>query len=200
MKAPNAATLKRRQAIAIHEIETARAIAARVVEKPTLSAWMILIPLVFVHYLQRRQVFKSGVTAVAESLLITKVRALDQACAALPAGGTIPATAPAGTTDDNERVRAIRAAEAAEVTLLAAHYERLLQTGDDDYAAQVRHAYPDAETYRELQEHLQRAEHEVARAACATTDSSIGDAADLVERLARARSDVRREQFHAIYG
>jgi hypothetical protein len=181
----------RREAILAHETETARTIAARVVDKPVLSVWMILLPLTLLYYMQRHQTFKQGVAAVSEELLRTKRRALDLACRAPSAGGAIEA-------EEDERVRAVRAAEAVEVDLLAGHYRRLLEAEGADYPALVREAYGTPDAYGEFLQRLEEAERAVTRAAHRASGDSE-DLAQLVERLERALSEVRAQQAGAIF-
>lgn len=179
---------RRRHLILAHETETARAIAVRIVEKPALSVWMILIPLVFLHYMQRHRTFKHGVEAVTQDLLRTRREALELACGAATAPNT-----PGGPPGS------VRAAETAEIAALAEHYRRLLNAEGRDYAALVRSAYGDAGAYARVIDDLMRAERAVLSAANVECDG-MRDLSPLVEALERARTDLRMHQLTAIFG
>jgi hypothetical protein len=195
---PDLAFLERRRQIVIeHETAVARAVAARVVEKPALSAWMILIPIVFVHYLQRRQVFKRGVIEVSEELLRTRRRALEHACRQLSGDAGVQADAP--SVEPDGRLRALRIAEEAEVRLLTRHYGRLLLGRGDDYGALLRSAYHDAAEYRALLDELTRCERAVSTAALEVV-GDIEERAGLFQILAQARWDVRMAELKAAFG
>lgn len=191
MKEPGAAAVERRRAIILaHEAELARAIAVRVVEKPALSVWMILIPLVFLHYMQRRHTFKQGVEAVAAELLRTKREALELACT-----GATPLANVA-----NDRLASVRAAETAEVALLAQHYGRLLVAEGADYGALVREAYGNSpQAYDLAMQQIAQAELEVL-AAAGEKCSGMADMAELVGALERARAEVRLHEARRTFG
>jgi hypothetical protein len=184
-----AALERRRQLILEHETGTARAIAVRVVEKPALSVWMILIPIVLLHYMHRHQTFKQGVEVVTKELLGTKLEALELACGTATAS-EIAGEVPAGS---------VRAAEKAEIAALAEHYRRLLGAQGDDYAALARHAYGAPEAYGRAMDRIAQAEHAVL-AAAALQCEGMRELSQLSDTLERAREEVRRHQAKAIFG
>jgi hypothetical protein len=183
---------QRRRSILAHESAVARAIAAQVLDKPTLSVWMILVPLLFVHYMQRQQLFRRAVAQVSDALLKSRLRALDLVCAPVT-----PVTECADSGED-ERIGTLRNAQDAEVTLLARHYSKLLSVNGIDYAALVRCAYGNADAYRELLDELRTVERRVSLAAYeARPDES---SAELLQRLERARSQAHSRDLELTFG
>ena len=51
------------KAILSYENKTAYSITAKVLEKPELSAWMILLPIVFILFMQRQKKYKEASTS-----------------------------------------------------------------------------------------------------------------------------------------
>jgi hypothetical protein len=189
---------QRREAILAHEIATARAIAARVVEKPALSVWMILVPLVFLHHMQRQQVYRHGVSDVAEELLRTRRRALDFACRMMAGDEQVEGPG-AAVPDADEPIRRIRAAEQAEVAVLVRHYSKLLSAEGRDYRTLAQRAYGDAAAYARVLEEIAEAEGEVSAAAFRAQREMDGSA-ELFQRLEVARSQLRAAELEALFG
>src|SRR3989339_1486081 len=70
---------QKHQIILEHEKSFADYLALKVLEKPKLNVWMILIPIIFVHYFHRVQKFNNGRNAFAENYMIIRKQALDEA-------------------------------------------------------------------------------------------------------------------------
>ncbi len=73
----------KRDLVLKHEEKFAGALATAVLDKPTISIWMILIPVIFVYYIYQHQKFVDGRKAFVEKYMIMKKRALDEALAAV---------------------------------------------------------------------------------------------------------------------
>ena len=56
-------------------------------EKPKVSFWMVLIPILFVYFIYRMQTFKSGRMKFDEEFMTTRRRAMDAALDAVEASG-----------------------------------------------------------------------------------------------------------------
>ena len=186
---------QRRRAILTHETGLARALALELLERPALSAWMILIPFLLLYYMQRQQAFKDAYAEISEALLRSSRRALDLACAHVC--GESAQREPV-CCDNAQTIRELRAAQDSEVMLLAQHYEKLLSAEGEDYRALARHAYGDASDYREMLERLQAVESAVN--AVARRISAEAGRAELFERLERVRSEARSREVELIFG
>jgi hypothetical protein len=190
--APANAIEQRRRSILAHETAVARQIAAQVVDRPTLSVWMILIPLLFVHYMQRQQVFRRAVAEVSDALLRSRCRALDLVCARVVSDDEPDAS------EEDERIRRLRSAQDAELALLARHYSKLLAVDGSGYPALVRRAYGTVDAYREQLNVLQTVERRVSAAAYdARRDES---SAELLQRLERARLQAQSRELELTFG
>ena len=69
-----------------HEEQFAHALAVHVLDKPRLSIWMILIPIIFVFYFYQVQKFKTGRTTFVEHYLVSRKSALQEAMTAVKTG------------------------------------------------------------------------------------------------------------------
>ena len=69
--------------IVSHERELAVVVASRVIEKPRLTIWMILVPVIFVYFFYRLQKYASGRKEFTEHFMVSRKRALDEAFLAL---------------------------------------------------------------------------------------------------------------------
>jgi hypothetical protein len=186
---------QRRSAILSHEFAAAQALATRIVEKPALSVWMFLVPLVLLHYMHRVRVFRQGVKHAAEGLLRARRRALDLACAELGRAGDASEPWPLHTPDG---MQALHAAQEAEVSMLVQHYRRLLAAPGDDYHALARAAYGSAEAYRETLNALEAVERRINAAAVEANGAERP--AELFERLQHARYAVRTSELILLFG
>lgn len=137
-----------------HELAFVHCAASRFVEKPTLSVWMVLIPIVFLYWMQRHQRYKQGVAAVTEELMRSRRRALD---AALGRAGETSNEASNESAGD-PLLTALRAAEARETAVRAQHYRRLLDAEGLDYGALLRGAYTSPAAYQDYLAQLAAAE------------------------------------------
>jgi len=93
---------KKKELILAHELEFANALGAAVFEKPKVSFWMILVPLLFLYFIHRMQTYKNGRIKFNEDFMDTRRRALECAVEALNANDRLeakPAVRQAGLSD-----------------------------------------------------------------------------------------------------
>ena len=77
---PTMTTLaQKRDIILQRELAFANAIGAAVIDKPKVSFWMVLIPILFVYFIYRAQRFKSDRMQFDEEFMTTRRRAMDTA-------------------------------------------------------------------------------------------------------------------------
>ena len=68
------------------EDEFAFALAKEVIDKPRISVWMILIPIIFVFHVYRHKKYVEGCNQFADNYLISRKRALNEALSVLESG------------------------------------------------------------------------------------------------------------------
>jgi hypothetical protein len=68
------------------ERQFAYLLASRVIQKPRLSVWMILVPIIFIYYFYRLNQYKAGRHEFVTNYMISRKRALEAACRSLETG------------------------------------------------------------------------------------------------------------------
>ena len=77
------ATEDKKYLIYQEERKFAFAVASHVIDKPQLSLWMILIPVIFVYHFYRLKKYADGRKEFAHNFMITRERALNETEAAI---------------------------------------------------------------------------------------------------------------------
>jgi len=122
----------------------ANAIGAQVFEKPRVSFWMVLIPILFLYFIYRMQRFKSGRMKFDQEFMTTRRKAMDLAVEALETGvkPNIDRIArESGITD------ALEKHYASWLRTLVDYYDDLLAADGDSFEALVRSAYHNRTNY-----------------------------------------------------
>ena len=126
------------------EMRQANAVSAGVIEKPKLSLWMILIPVIFVHFFYRLQKYSEGRKQFARDFCKSRKRALEEAASAI-ASGEPP--------DVNKLVQMASIPKETNqayhtwLKVLVEHYIDLLEADGDAYEVLVRNVYKNRTNY-----------------------------------------------------
>jgi hypothetical protein len=191
------------QSILGQERSLAKAVALAVIEVKPVSAWEILIPILF--FLRLFQTKRSKET-FALNFLFTKKLALEAAFTMVDLGksreearkqtqektGTVLAGDKAGLYSSK-----IRQKQMKEMDLLIDHYCRLLGAEGKDYPSMVRDAYRTRENYVAFLEELEGAEKEVYQAATQTVKTS--SAREIASKMEEATAKVRRAELDRLF-
>jgi hypothetical protein len=178
-------TDRKRALILDHETAFAHALASRVIDRPEISVWMVLLPLLLVYFFQRRKIFKTASAAFAEHYLKPRRRALE-----IVAGSE--------SLDEQSEATPLQQADAALIDVLAGHYRRLLAARGDDYKALVLASYRNASEYRDYLDRLEKT-HDAIDAA--TLASPGGETLrDTVNRLRDVQRSLYRQEVAVLFG
>ncbi|GAB4389586.1 MAG: hypothetical protein Kow0025_15870 [Thermodesulfovibrionales bacterium] len=188
-----------RKAVVIMERETwfAHALAGEVLDKPKLSIWLILIPILFVFYFEQQRKYTQGRRAFAENYLKVRRRAVEAAAGGLQKGEPPDAMEVALSSDLPE---ATRRHYAPVLSLLIGHYTALLGAEGEDYAALVRAAYKGREAYLDFFGRLNRAEHDLFEALRPRLEETSEGVADIISRMEDASERLRLDEAGRIFG
>ena len=135
---PMASLDEKKELILRYEEKFADSVAVAVIEKPKLSTWMILIPIIFIHYFYRMKKFADGRKEFAHHFMLTRKRALEEAVASLESG----------VKPDMEAI--VKMSSAPKEThadyrewlkVLLDHYQDLLRSKGDSFETLIRSAY-----------------------------------------------------------
>ncbi len=156
--------IRKYEMILSHEEQFAYALARNVVEKPEASAWMILIPILFVHHFMIIKHYKIGVRTFAESILSTKQKALDKAYIEAESGKKVSYDVEdyfpqVSLATSEETILAQK--EIKVIKILEDHYRPMLLKHGNTLVELIRKVYPGPEAYRYFLKRLAYKEKEV---------------------------------------
>ncbi len=179
----------KKEIILQREMAFANAVGASVLDKPKVSIWMVLIPILLLHFIYRMQSYKGKRLKFSEEFMITRRRALDIAHNAAATGGE---------PDIIDVVRKSSLSEplhkpyAAWVKALADYYLDLLAAEGASFESLVRAAYSSRSNYLLTLNRLSVAEkafHKALEPQLAATEG----AADIISKIESHSQELRRE-------
>jgi hypothetical protein len=187
---------ERRALIWHHEQVFGYELARRLIEKPKVTVWMIMLPLLFLFFIQDLKKYKAGIRGFVDGFLENKRTALDLACKSLLEDVSLDRA----LTDFAARTRPESADHSRlverqfdEIAFLADHYRRLMMENGASYEALVQQAYGTAESYHQFLDRLFELEDGVLEAAFTARDPDANERALAGEM----RSAVRRMRRQA---
>jgi hypothetical protein len=185
----------KKEIILQRELIFANTVGESLFEKPVISFWMIVIPLLFLYFIYRMQQYKSGRLKFDEEFMVTRRRAMDSALNGLTAGGVSNTEA---ALPDAGLPEALRPAYIAWLKILTGYYEDLLSADGDSFAALVRSAYGNKTNYLLVLNRLTSAEktyHEALRPLLGETEATGGIISTMETRSQQLRREMAEEVF-----
>ena len=147
----------KKELILRYEEKFADSVAVSVIDKPKLSTWMILIPILFIYYFYRLKKFADGRKEFARHFILTRKRSLEEAAASLESGGKPDvealvnmSSAPGPTHADYREW----------LKVLLDHYRYLLRSKGDSFETLIRSAYKTRTNYLLFINQLNRVERQ----------------------------------------
>lgn len=188
-----------------YESKTSWEVTSKVVEKPEISVWMILIPIVFIPYMQRYSKYKETSKAFSEGYLYTKKIALETAYkiynkemsedeAILEVEKTVK-----NKPNADVRVLNIFEKQINEIKLLCEHYLALLNSQGDSYGQLVVNHYKSYDRFVEFLNELEKAEKEVSRAATYTFRADTEEVPEIIENMEKCLRQYRLEEAKKLF-
>jgi len=188
-----------------HEKKAAHQIALQLIEKPEVSFWMFLIPLVFIPYLQRLNKYKSAVKIFKDGYLFTKHQALEAAYAMykeqIPKNVALERAKKTVIKDAKapEHIQKIYASQLAEISLLVDFYYSLFQTSGNSYEEMIRELHPQKALHLEFLNILAAAEHEVNSRAVHAVKIKETEQQEFLQELEKRSQEFRLQETEKIY-
>lgn len=171
-------------------------VSAKVIDKPRLEVWMILIPVFFVFYFWQLKRYAKGRKTFAEKFLITRKRTLGQALHSAETGKApdivkvVQASdIPFETRPDYRRW----------VTLLAEHYRDLILAQGSSYPELVRSTYKTRTNYLLFLNRLNQVEHQFDAALRPHLEKTTGNVNDIIKLMEDSVATLRRQLAEAIF-
>ena len=186
----------KRQIIYENDHEFADILAARVLHKPKVVVWMILIPVLLVLYLNDLKKYKDGRNDFIENYLITKKRALDEAFEAIEAARECDTAPLAEIADLPDSARQFYA---ELLSVLTTHYMMLLKTNSKDYDSMVRNAYHNRTNYLLFINQLNRVEKALNDALRPNLNQDLEGVNDVISSIEKHSEQIRKDISQRIF-
>ncbi len=185
------------KSILAYETKTAQIITSKVLEKPELSAWMILMPIVFILFMQRHQKYNESSKGFSAGYFYTKKVALDIAYRiynheiSYKEVQTVISETVQKNPNAESIVLNIYHQQIEEIKLLCEHYLALLATKEDKYLQMVVNHYQTEDNYLSYVNRLAETEKEVTRAATATFKDAEVEVPEIMEKMEKYLWELR---------
>lgn len=179
-----------------YEEKFADSVAVSVIDKPQISMWMILIPIIFLHFFYRLKKFADGQKEFAQHFLLTRKRALEEAVASIESGGKPDinalmkmSTAPKETHPDYKKW----------LEVLLDHYLDLLHSDGDSYEALIRSVYKTKTNYLLFFNQLNRVERQFNSALKPSLSKTTESANHIVSNIEQRCKQLRAKEVDIIF-
>ncbi len=192
-----ASTEEKKRTIMDHEAWFARNLSHKVIKKPALALWMILIPVFFVFFMLEFKKNNAARKPFVENYLKARRRALDAAARRVEEAEEPDMEALAGLSDVPEAVRKVHA-EWLKVAIR--HYCSLLEAADSDFPSMVRAAYRNKTSLMIFFNLLGEAERKMDEALVPHLEKEVEDVRDVIKAMEKASEELRRQVADDIFG
>jgi len=186
----------KRDLILADEKRFAAQVATKVIDKPQLDVWMILIPIFFIFYFWQLKRYAKGRKTFAEKFLITRERALDEALRSAENGKSPDIGALVQASDIPAETRQ---GYRPWVTLLVEHYRDLILAHGSNYPALVRSTYKTRTNYLLFLNRLNQVEREFDAALKPHLEKSTEDVNGIIKLMEESVISLRRQLAEEIF-
>jgi hypothetical protein len=182
--------------ILAEEKRFAALVSAKVIDKPKLAIWMILIPVFFVFYFWQLKRYSEGRKTFAEKFMITRHRALEQALQSAESGRgpNIETVVAASDIPD-----AIRKDYRRWVAVLVDHYRDLILAHGSNYGALVRSTYKSRTNYLLFLNRLNQVEREFDKALKPHIEKTTENVNGIIKLMEESTGSIRRQIAETIF-
>jgi hypothetical protein len=186
----------KRDLILAEEKQFAARVSVKVIDKPRLDVWMILIPVFFIFYFWQLKRYAKGRKTFAEKFLITRKRSLDEALRSAESGNDPDIEALVQASDIPAETRQ---GYRIWVTLLVAHYTDLILAQGSSYPALVRSTYKSRTNYLLFLNHLNRVERDFDAALKPHLEKTTENVNGIIKLMEESVTSLRRQLAEAIF-
>lgn len=177
------------------EARFASAMGAAVIEKPRVSLWMVLIPILLLHFIYRMRKYREGRTRFDTDFMLSRKLAMDAALKAVTSGNPPDIS---GIADAAGVLGEIKKPYLAWMAVLVDHYMDLLEADGGGFASLVRLAYGSRENYLLTLNRLEKVEREFYDAIKPQLCATAG-AVEIIAAIETQSRIFRRELAREIF-
>ena len=178
------------------ETQFAKKLAGRIMNKPELSVWMILIPIIFVFYFYQLQRFTAAKKAFVENYLISVKRAL-AAVTGLIESGREPDFAQ--LAQETELPQESAAAQIELFVCFSEQIHKLLKAKGKTYEKLVRSAYKEAAGFKLGLGQLQQCEQKLNESLKLKMSEEHEEISNTITKIEVASQQLRNELVDAVF-
>jgi len=175
----------------------AEELAQCVIEKPTVSVWMILIPILIVYHMYRHSRYVEGKKQFVEHYLMSRTNAVREAAAAL-AEARAPDAARLAVA--NGLAADIQPLLQDLLEALIEHFMILLKADGGDRDSLIRSSYGSGTAYLLAMNRLNAAERKLYNALSIQLQEQQEGVNGMVASIEAESERLRREEAHRIFG
>lgn len=170
-------------------------IGGAALEKPVVSFWMVLIPILFLYFIYRMQKYKRGRVKFTEDFMITRNRAMDTTVEALRNGlkpDVDQVVAKSSLSDE------LKVPYRSWVDALVEYYNDLLTANGERFESLVQSAYGNRTNFLLVLNRLSGAERELYSALKPALSDTEGVAA-IISSMEQKTRQLRRELAERVF-
>lgn len=186
----------KRDLILADEKQFAARVSVKVIDKPRLDVWMILIPVFFIFYFWQLQRYAKGRKAFAKNFLTTRQRALDEALRSAESGEDPDLEMLVRTSDIPADTRQ---GYRPWVTLLVEHYRDLILAHGSSYPALVKSTYKTRTNYLLFLNHLNQVERDFDAALKPHIVETTENVNGIIKLMEESTGSIRRQIAEEIF-
>lgn len=182
--------------IGASEENFAYSLAPVVLDKPKISIWMILIPILIVYHMFRYQKYVDGRNKFCEHYLLSRKRALEASVRALEAGQPCDVRALVKQAKIPEDTKS---EFTAWIRVLCDHFADLLRCEGDSIEALVKSAYKNRTNFLLFLNQLNDSEKRLNAALSPHLRETTEGVDEIIGRIERASEILRRDEAERIF-
>jgi len=182
--------------IGASEEKFAYALASAVLDKPKISIWMILIPIIIVFHMFRYQKYVDGRNKFVEHYQLSRKRALEANVRALKAGRKYDLHALVTQTNISEDAKS---EYTAWIRILCDHYADLLRCEGESIETLVKSAYKNRTNYLLFLNQLNDSEKRLNEALSPQLRETTEGIDEIIWRMEHATEMLRRAEAERIF-
>ena len=180
-----------------YEETQAQRLASRVIFKPPLAIWYIIIPVIFIHYFYRLQVYSQNRKEFVTHYMRARKMALEAVANALEEGRKVNIS---HVTDQIQIPVEAKKEYRDWIRALIEHYTVLLKAEGKDFDDLLRLGYRTRGNYLLFANALNNTEKQLNKALTPSLSTENSDVAQTVTLIEKHVQMMRREEANRIFG
>ena len=188
--------------IYMHEEDFAYALAKKVVKKPEVSAWMFLVPILFIHHAYKINQYKAGVKGFAKGIMASKRKALDKVYKEVSSGEKLLYETEDYFPDVELKTlhdKALAQKQEKVIRIMESHFNALLSIEGESMAELLRNAYGSPAQYRQYFDKLTEVE-KILNQYLIESVYTNGEATEVVREIEKNCETLREEEVQYFFG